>query len=89
MFTFEMQIGSVQPRAYSDGTKYARILLEFPTVDALGNSLFAADLGGYTKNGEYVGCYMFPYTNPYVDSNTDNLRCRLIKSEVPGEPAIV
>lgn len=51
MFTFELQIGSVQPRAYNDGTTYARILFEFPTVDELGNALFAADLGGYTKTG--------------------------------------
>lgn len=32
---------------------------------------------------------MYPYTTPYVDSDTNNLKCRLIKSEVAGEPAIV
>ena len=89
MFTFELQVNNVYPRASEDGSTYARILVEFPTVDELGNRLFADDLGGYTKTGEFVGCYMYPFTNPYIDSPSNNLRCRLIKSEVAGEPAQV
>ena len=90
MFTFEFEVNSNSyPPASADGTTYSRILVEFPTVDALGNRLFADDLGGYTRTGELVGCYMSPYTSPYVDSPGDNLRCRLVKSEVAGEPAVV
>lgn len=58
-------------------------------MDSSGNRLFLDDLGGYTKTGEFVGCYMYPYTSPYIDSSSNNLRCRLIKSEVVGEPVIV
>lgn len=90
MFTFELQVNSnAYPRAYADGTQYSRILFEFPTVDALGNALFEDNLGGYTNTGEYVGCYMYPYTNPYIDSPGNDFRCRLIKSEVTGDPVIV
>lgn len=90
MFTFEFQVNSnAYPRAYADGTQYSRIFVEFPTVDALGNALFDDDLGGYTKTGEYVGCYMYPYTNPYIDSPSNDFRCRLIKSEVVGDPVLV
>ena len=90
MFTFEWQVdASAYPRSNTDGSTYSRILIEFPTVDALGNALFEDDLGGYTQTGEYVGCYMWPYADPYMDSPSNNLRCRLIKSEVAGEPAQV
>lgn len=52
MFTFEIQVNSnAYPRSYADGTQYSRIFIDFPTVDALGNSLFDADLGGYSKTG--------------------------------------
>lgn len=68
-------------------------------MDALGNTLFRADLGGYTRTGEYVGCYMFPYWgyyvssthvgDTYIESPGNNIRCRLIMSEVAGSPAVV
>lgn len=77
------------PRSNNDGSTYGRILFEFPTVDTLGNSLFASDLGGYTKTGELVGCYMYPFNGTYINSVSANLKCRLIKSEVTGDPAIV
>lgn len=51
MFSFQIEIGSPYPNSYSDGTTYARMLFEFPTVDDLGNALFEDDLGGYTKTG--------------------------------------
>jgi hypothetical protein len=37
--------------AFNDGTTYSRIYIEFPTVDSLGNTLFANNLGGYQKTG--------------------------------------
>jgi hypothetical protein len=37
--------------SYTNGGTYSRIFIEFPTVDSLGNRLFADDLGGYTKTG--------------------------------------
>ena len=90
MFTIELQVSSsFYPRSNTDGSTYSRMYIEFPTVDSLGNSLFADDLGGYQKTGEFIGCYMYPYTNPYIDSPSNNLRCRLIKSEVVGDPARV
>ena len=32
---------------------------------------------------------MYPYTNPYIDSPSNDFRCRLIKSEVAGDPVRV
>ena len=79
MFIFELFKGTNNLASYSDGTRYGRIHFEFPTVDALGNSLFEDDLGGYSKTGDYVGCDFVLATN-YLDSPTNNMRCRLIKS---------
>ena len=89
MYTIELQVDSTYPRASADTSTYTRMLVEFPTLDSLGNRLFLDDLGGYTKSGELVGCYMYPYTSPYIDSPGNDLRCRLVKSEVAGEPAQV
>ena len=75
--------------SYTHGTKYSRIYLEFPTVDSQGNALFANDLGGYTKTGELVGCAFDSWTTYYVRKTTDRLKCRLIKSEVAGDPVRV
>lgn len=81
MFTFELEMNpGSYPRASNDPTMYSRFFVEFPTVDDAGNILFRDDLGGYTYTGEYVGCHMSPYTAPYIDSPTDNMKCRLIKS---------
>lgn len=84
MFTFEIQVGpSLYPirSKVTGAVSYSRIFIEFPTVDGLGNSLFLDNLGGYTKTGEYVGCHMSPIIGAYIDSPTDDLKCRLIKSE--------
>ena len=67
--------------------------MEFPTKDSLGNNLFAPDLGGYTQTGEFVGC-SFYYVNSasnFVKSAVagDYMKCRLIKSEVEGDPVKV
>lgn len=32
---------------------------------------------------------MYPFTNSYIDSPNNDFRCRLIKSEVTGDPATV
>lgn len=75
--------------SYTDSTRYSRIFVEFPTVDSAGNALFANNLGGYTKTGEYVGCAFDTWNTYYVGSITDRLKCRLIMSEVPGDPVRV
>lgn len=60
-------------------------MVEFPTVDSLGNSVFANALGGYTNTGDPVGCY-FETGAGYVNasSNSVPITCRLIRSEVTG-----
>ena len=69
---------------------YSRIFIEFPTVDSLGNTLFANDLGGYQVTGELVGCVTNTWTTYYVDPvSGKRIMCRLIKSEKPGDPVRV
>lgn len=51
IFTFEIYIGSTTVANYDHSTRYGRIHFEFPTVDALGNTLFEDDLGGYDNTG--------------------------------------
>ena len=67
--------------AFNHGSMYSRIFIEFPTVDSLGNTLFANDLGGYQKTGELVGCVFDTWTTYYTDPVSGyRLQCRLIKS---------
>lgn len=64
------------------------IHIKFPTIDPMGNPMFDLNLGGYVKSGDDVGC-RFISTGAGVIAPTANLRCRLIKSESIGHPAIV
>ena len=90
MFSVQFEVHTnLLLNSYTHGTKYSRIYIEFPTVDSQGNALFADDLGGYTKTGELVGCAFDSWTTYYVRKVTDRLKCRLIKSEVPGDPVRV
>lgn len=60
---------------------YSRIFIEFPTVDNQNNKLFLSNLGGYTKTGDYVGCYFNTSGTNYVKPlNGKLMKCRLIKS---------
>lgn len=79
---------TVMPNSYTDPALYSRIVLEFPTRDSQGNRLFDDALGGYTKTGDFVGCY-FNATMPFVvaaNALVSPMKCRLIKSETFGEP---
>jgi hypothetical protein len=90
MFYVQLEMDSSYPRAFNDATLYSRIFIEFPTVDSLGNALFASDLGGYQKTGDIVGCAFDTWTTYYVDPVSGySMQCRLIKSEVPGAPVRV
>lgn len=51
MFYVRIELGSTMLNAYNHGSLYSRIFIEFPTVDSLGNTLFANDLGGYQVTG--------------------------------------
>ncbi|KAL4462643.1 hypothetical protein ABPG74_000473 [Tetrahymena malaccensis] len=67
-----------------------RIHIEFPTLDPMGNPLFDLDLGGYQQSGDEVGCRFIKQgvaTGDIGDINEN--RCRLIKSQRRGNPAIV
>jgi hypothetical protein len=91
MFSFYFEIDDVLINANNDATKYSRIFIEFPTLDSQNVALFANNLGGYTKTGEYVGCY-FSYVNAYYVAaavSNNKLKCRLILSEVSGDPVRV
>lgn len=91
MFMVEFTVWSTSyPRSGVDGTIYSRIIIEFPTVDSLGNAVFSNALGGYTNTGDPVGCY-FDTAGSYVNasSNSVPMTCRLIRSEVSGEPVRV
>jgi len=59
--------------------------LEFPTVDEYGVAAFTSNLGGYSTNGEKVGCYVA------INGSAAGLTptCLLITSKVTGEPAYV
>ena len=67
------------------------MFVEFPTVDSQGNRLFDDDLKGYSKTGQFVGCNFYYYNGAsnYVKAATDYMKCRLIKSEVAGDPVRV
>ena len=83
MFRIQFQTQSgVTVNANNDATLYSRIFVEFPTLDANGNALFAADLGGYANTGDPVGC-SFEWssgTDYRVKAATSVMMCRLIKS---------
>ena len=81
MFYFQFELGSTMVNAFNDGTMYSRIFIEFPTVDSLGNQLFANDLGWYQKTGELVGCVFDTWSTYYARPVTSyRLQCRLIMS---------
>ena len=81
MFFFHFELGSTMVNAYNNGGTYSRMFIEFPTKDALGNTLFANDLGGYKKTGEYVGCAFNTWSTYYTRSvSGKHLKCRLIMS---------
>ncbi|EWS73604.1 hypothetical protein TTHERM_000251239 (macronuclear) [Tetrahymena thermophila SB210] len=67
-----------------------RIHIEFPTLDPMGNPLFDLDLGGYQQSGDEVGCRFIKQgvTAGDIGDINDN-RCRLIKSQRRGNPAVV
>ena len=59
-------------------------------MDSNGGTLFANNLGGYTKTGEIMGCAFNTWDNYFmVNNGVDRLKCRLILSEVPGDPVRV
>jgi hypothetical protein len=90
MFDVQFQIDSTTVNANNNGGTYSRIFIEFPTVDYNGNTLFAKDLGGYAKTGDIVGCAWDTWDSYYVTmAASSRLLCRLIMSEVPGEPTKV
>lgn len=90
MFIVSFRVSSPLINAYNHGTTYSRIYIEFPTVDANGNTLFAKDLGGYANTGDIVGCAFNTWDSYFVTYNSGTrLMCRLIMSEVPGEPTRV
>lgn len=81
MFHFQFELGSTMVRASNDGSTYSRIFIEFPTVDSLGNTLFANDLGGYQKTGEIVGCAFNTWSTYYTSAvSGKRMMCRLIMS---------
>lgn len=91
MFMVEFTVKSTSyPPSSVSGSTYSRIMIEFPTIDSLGNTVFVNNLGGYTNTGDPVGC-RFETGAGYVNasSNSVPITCRLIKSEVAGEPVRV
>ncbi|CAM6005532.1 unnamed protein product [Sphagnum balticum] len=90
MFLVQFTIPSgTTVNANNDGTTYSRIYIEFPTVDSNGGPLFANNLGGYTVTGEMMGCFFFFPNSSYVTAATGRLQCRMILSEVTGDPVRV
>lgn len=79
------------PNSATDSTLYSRIFIEFPTRDKQGNRLFEDALKGYTKTGDFMGCYFNPGTQYVKAANiaVSPMKCRLIKSETYGEPVRV
>lgn len=69
IFTWDIT-AKVAINAYNAATP-GRIYLEFPTSDPVGTA-FAADLGGYSATGDYVGCWFSGLTA------ISTLRCQLI-----------
>lgn len=74
------------PNSYADPSLYSRIVLEFPTRDSQNNRLFEDALVGYSKTGDYVGCYFNATAQFVVAANPtiSPMKCRLIKSETFG-----
>lgn len=89
MFDIQFEVDGTAFNANNHGTTYSRIFIEFPTVDSNNNLLFAKDLGGYANTGDIVGCAWNTWSSGYVTAATSRLLCRLIMSEVPGEPTRV
>jgi|JI6StandDraft_1071083.scaffolds.fasta_scaffold216589_2 hypothetical protein len=87
----DFTVGSTYPPSSANATVYSRIVVEFPTVDSLGNSVFQSALGGYSNTGDPVGCFFNTTGTSYMNtiSSSTPMTCRLIKSEVTGEPARV
>lgn len=89
MFDIQFQVDSTAFNANNNPTTYSRIFIEFPTVDANNNPLFSNNLGGYAQTGDPVGCAWDTWTSGNVNAATSRLLCRLILSEVPGDPTRV
>ena len=96
MFTFEFYIkGQVidfinlkyqDIPAYSNGGK---IHIEFPRLDPLTQDVWFEDKLGYTKDGDYVGCW-FNLVADFITPETNKyLKCRLIQSFSTNIPAVV
>ncbi|EWS73605.1 hypothetical protein TTHERM_000252299 (macronuclear) [Tetrahymena thermophila SB210] len=67
-----------------------RIHIEFPTLDPMGNPQFDLDLGGYNQSGDDVGCRFIKLGVKIGDiGDFNDNRCRLIKSQRRGNPAVV
>lgn len=73
-----------------------RIHFEFPTLDPAGDvsrPLFPQDLG-YYATGDEIGCWFettmagYILVDPSYPVGTQ-LRCRFIKSDILGEPAVI
>lgn len=84
MFKFHFKVIS----AVNSHATGGNIHIKFPTIDPMGNPMFDLNLGGYSKSGDDVGC-RFITTGAGIIAPTASLRCRLIKSETIGHPAIV
>ena len=90
MLIVSFRVSSPLFNAYNHASTYSRMYIEFPTVDSSGNALFAKDLGGYANTGDIVGCAFDTCDSNYVTFNSGTrLMCRLIISEVAGEPTRV
>lgn len=92
MWMIDFTVGSsIYPPSSTSGSTYSRIIIEFPTVDSLGNTVFQNALGGYANTGDPVGCYFNTTGTNYMNavSASTPMTCRLIASEVTGEPARV
>ncbi|KAL4462636.1 hypothetical protein ABPG74_000466, partial [Tetrahymena malaccensis] len=83
---FYVNFKTIQPvPAYNLG---GRIQIEFPTLDPIGNPQFDLALGGYSKTGDNVGC-RFVQQGAGDIGLVNTWRCRLIKAQTIGNPAIV
>ncbi|KAL4505213.1 hypothetical protein ABPG72_016280 [Tetrahymena utriculariae] len=83
---FYVNFKTTQPvPAYNQG---GRIQIEFPTVDPMGNPMFGLSLGGYQNTGDNVGCRFVQVGTGDVGL-INTWRCRLIKAQSLGNPAIV
>jgi hypothetical protein len=63
--------------------------VEYPVKDVInGNTVFLPNLG-YTKDGDYVGCWFSSAAGMIVAEATYTLKCRLISSPSSKTPARV